>query len=89
LYFCNKSIFFRKKTVNTETFLNLIIEVEEACKKCIVYVTLKLCICANILVTFVAVEECYTCSFGFRCFVLPYDSNHWYNVFVISVSALF
>jgi len=93
--FCYKSIFFfffpplpRKEQLGEKSshcnffFFWHVIETGEACKKCIVYVTaklLKLCICANILVTFVAVEECLLCtvySYGFKCFVLPYNSNH-------------
>lgn len=88
--FCYKSIyFFIKEQLGKNVhpakcffFGFLIIEAGEACQKCRVYVTvklLKLCICADILVTHVAVEECllYTvCSFSFRCFVLPYNSHH-------------
>jgi len=93
--FCYKSIFFFfflpspersnwGKKVHTAIFFFFwhVSETGEACKKCSVYVTaklLKLCICADILVTFVAVEECllYTVySYGFKCFVLPYNSNH-------------
>jgi len=68
--FCYKSIFFfqkgavrgKKFTLQNVFCSFLIIKVGEACKKCSVYVTiklLKLCISVNILVTFVAVEECF------------------------------